>query len=55
MIAVGSKGYQLNISKIAYQFNGAVSMEYLQNCSFERINELVNHIEIIAKEVNSGK
>lgn len=52
---VGDKDYQLKISKLAYSFRGALSMEYLQDQGFSRIVDLTDHANVIAQELNSGK
>ena len=55
MIVVGDKSYQLKLSKLAYSFRGALSMQYLQDQGYGRILDLTDHAEQIAKELNSGK
>jgi len=55
-MVLGDKGYQLNLSRLAFSFQGALSMEYLENCSVNRIRELTKHSQVIAEEVRiSGR
>ena len=49
MIVVGDKDYQFRLSKLAYSFNGALSMHYLQDQGFSRINDLVGHANKISE------
>jgi len=55
LIVVGDEGYQLKLSKLAYSFRGALSMEYLQDQGFYRIVDLSSHADVIAQELNSGQ
>jgi len=52
---LGGKDYQLGISKLAYSFRGALSMEYLQDQPLSRIVELNKHADQIAKDISSGQ
>jgi len=55
-MVLGDKSYQLNLSRLAFSFQGAISMEYLQNATIKRTRELSEHSKIIADEVKaSGK
>lgn len=54
MIVVGDKNYQLNISRLAYSFQGGLDMRYLQECTVDRIKELSGHSKTIANEINNG-
>lgn len=51
---MGDKEYPLQLSRLAYGFNGAISLEYLENVSYRRVMELNNHAKAIAEEVKSG-
>lgn len=51
---VGDKGYQLGLSRLAYSFNGSISMEYLQSVGAPRIQELNEHSNIIAGELKQN-
>ena len=51
-MVVGGADYQLNLSRLAYSFQGAISMEYLQNAAVERIQELNKHASAIREELN---
>lgn len=53
-MVVGDKDYQLNLSRLAFCFQGAVSMEYLQNVSVKRVRQLTDHSKVIANEVKTG-
>jgi len=52
---VGGKDYQLNLSKLAYGYNGALSMSYLESVGYKRARELNDHLSIIASELKSGE
>lgn len=41
----------LALSRIAFSFNGAVSIEYLENAAPERVKELSQHLKVISDEV----
>ena len=51
---VGSADYQLGLSRLAFNFRGALSMEYLQNASAERVIELNRHSEAINEELRGN-
>lgn len=53
-MVVGDAGYQLNLSRLAFNFKGALRMEYLENASVARIRELTKHVEIIAEELKAN-
>lgn len=53
-MVVGDSGYQLQISRLAAAFNGAIGMEYLQDAGYARINELCEHSQIIAEDMKVG-
>jgi len=53
-MVLGDKNFQLNVSRLAFCFQGAISMEYLQNVSVKRIRELTDHSKVIANEVKAG-
>ena len=55
MIVIGDRNYQLNLSRLAYFFKGAVSMDSLQDASTHRVRELVNHSKVISEELNRGQ
>jgi hypothetical protein len=50
-MVVGDKDYQLNLSRLAFSFKGAISMEYLQSVGIRRIQELTEHSKVIAEEL----
>lgn len=52
-MVVGSDGYQLKLSKLAFSFGGGISMDYLQSAGAGRIKELSDHSKIIAEEIES--
>ena len=52
---LGDKSYQLKLSRLAFSYQGAISMEYLQSVGYRRINELSEHSKVIAEDIkNSG-
>ena len=54
-MVIGDRGYQLNLSRLAFSFKGAISMEYLQSVGADRVKELTEHSKVIAEELkNSG-
>ena len=50
-MVVGGADYQLNLSRLAYSFQGAVSMDYLQGATVERVQELNKHAGTIREEI----
>jgi len=52
---VGDEGYQLKLSKLAYSFRGALSIDYLQDQGYSRVFDLSDHANQIAQELNSGQ
>lgn len=54
-MAIGHHGYQFRLSKLAYNFNGALTMEYLESVPILRIEELIKHANIISDELKNGK
>lgn len=55
-MVVGDGGYQLNLSRLAFSFKGALHMEYLQSVGADRIRELSEHAKAIAEELkNNGR
>lgn len=45
--------YQLNLSRLAFNFKGAVGMEYLQCADTARIRELIRHVKAISGELKA--
>lgn len=52
---IGSDNYQMSLSRLAYNFNGSISMDYLENASCYRIKELNEHLNVIADDLKNGK
>lgn len=48
---VGNKGYMLSLSRLAFSFRGAVSIEYLENAPVARIRELNAHLTKLSEEI----
>lgn len=53
-MVVGDGVYQLNLSRLAFNFRGALSMDYLQCATIARIRELTGHVQTISKELESN-
>jgi hypothetical protein len=53
-MVIGDKSYQLNLSRIAVSYQGAISMDYLDNAPCSRIKQLSEHITIISKELKNN-
>lgn len=53
-MTVGDDDYQLSLSKVAYNFNGAISMDYLENAPCSRISQLYDHSKVISEALNNG-
>lgn len=53
-MVVGDNSYQLNLSRIAFAFRGAVGMDYLQNAGVRRVKELTEHSKTIAEEIKAN-
>jgi hypothetical protein len=53
-MVVGDRDYQLSLSRLAFSFQGAVGMEYLQSAGVHRIQELGKHAGLIAEEIKAG-
>jgi hypothetical protein len=54
-MVVGNTRYQLQLSRLAYSFRGAIGMDYLQDQQYSRIQELTDHAAEIAEDLNSGQ
>lgn len=52
-MVAGDRGYSLNLSRLAYSFQGAISIEYLEAASVRRVRELSKHSESIAREIEA--
>lgn len=55
MIVVGGDDYQYRLSRLAYSFRGALSMDYIQTQGFKRINQLTEHANKMADELKHGE
>lgn len=54
MTIVGNNDYQFTLSRLAYGFNGGVTMDYLQLQGHDRIMELQKHATKISEELENG-
>lgn len=52
-MVLGARDYQLQLSRLAFSFRGAVSMDYLQNATIARVQELNRHARTIADELKA--
>jgi len=50
---VGNDDFQYILSKLAYSFNGGLTMDYLELQGFNRILELQNHANKLSKELEN--
>lgn len=53
-MVVGDPSYQLNLSRIAFNFKGAANFEYLEAASVERVQQLSKHLKAIAEELKTS-
>ncbi len=53
-MVVGDNSYQLGLSRIAFAFRGGVGIDYLQNASIARVQELAGHSKTIAGELKAN-
>ena len=53
-MVVGDKGYQLNLTRLAFSFNGSISMDYLQDVGVQRIQELSKHANVLREELKKN-
>lgn len=54
MRVVADPCFTLTLSKIAYNFRGGVTMDYLESVGVTRIKELSSHLKTISAELEAA-
>lgn len=53
-MVVGDPAYQLNLSRLAFNFKGSIQMEYLQDVGVARVKQLTEHSKAIAEDLKQN-